>query len=157
MENAETFKETEDWRLSKLKEYGQEAYRPFVELLLQYQDAFVPYLRSLSRALHSGAEGLTGERVRLTSTEVDHLVSALFQDSASGVDEIIKFLEEKNVGAISTFLKSMSDKKPTLAFSTSYVVGLILGRVTKHIIAETKSAKGTRSEIQSTPLQGQIH
>jgi hypothetical protein len=154
MDNADkAFQEADDWRLSKLKDYGTEAYRPFVELLFKYQDAFVPYLRSLSRGIHSGGTALSVDQ----STEVDRFVSRLFNDTANGLDELIRVLEGKDTKAITTFLKSISDKRPSLAFSTSYVAGLVIGRITKHVIAEKKLAKGTFSEDQSTPLQGQIH
>jgi hypothetical protein len=156
MDNSETmtFKESGDWRLSKLKDYGKEAYRPFMELLLKYQDAFIPYLRSLSRGLYRGGEGPSVETAEYP--EADRFISGLFNEAAKGVDELLRVLEAKDKEAFSSFLKNMSDKKPSLAFSTSYVAGLFIGRLTRHIISENRVVKGGTTDTHR-PQEGHIH
>jgi hypothetical protein len=150
MDNENTFQEGEDWRVSKLKSYGREAYRPFLDLVIKYQDAFVPYLRSLIKGLNAGGASLTLETDK--AQEADRFVASLFNDTAKAIDELIRLLENKDYQQVSSLFNRLSAVRPSLAFSTSYVAGLFIGRLSRHIINEKKIKRGATSEVQG-PIQ----
>lgn len=141
----------EDWRLSKVKEYGKEALLPFVDLLVKYQEALLPYLRFLSQGLHAGGDNLSAER---SPSQVHAIrVAEYFLEASKGIDELIRILEKKDIDEMRRILTGLGNQRPGLAFSASYVAGLFVGRLFKHIVGEKK---GTAAEVKEPPFQSHI-
>ncbi len=115
--------------VTKLKEYGKKAYGPIVDVVSKYQDEFTPYINALVKGLQGGAERLGQDN----ASEPEKYVSRFFQEAASGLEQAGKKLESKDMNAITSFLQEQAEKRPSIMFSTSYVVGLFFGRLGRHI------------------------
>lgn len=122
--------------VSKLKEYGKQAYRPLVDVVAKYQDEFTPYLNALAKGLQSGCETLEKE----DSTPTEKYVAHLFREASEGLNEASQKLQSKDIGALSNFLNEQIDKRPSLMFSTSYVAGLFFGRLGRHLAGQSSKS-----------------
>lgn len=115
--------------VSRLKEYGQKAYGPLINVVFKYQDELTPYLNALAKGLQGGEEALNKEN----SSEAEKYVSQFFREASNGLNEACQKLESKDVKAFSDYLSDVADRKPSIMFSTSYIAGLFFGRLGRHL------------------------
>jgi hypothetical protein len=103
--------------------------KPLLAVVYKYQDDFIPYLTALAKGLESGASTLNREE----SSEAERYVSHALQDASDGLNQACEKLESRDMNALSTFLSSVAAKNPSIMFSTSYIAGVIFGRLGRHI------------------------
>ena len=116
--------------VTKLKDYGKQAYRPLIDVVYKYQDEFTPYLRALTKGLQEGANALSKE----SSNGAENYVSQFFREAAEGLQLACEKLEAKNVSELHTFLNEQADKRPGVMFGTSYIAGIFFGRLGRHVM-----------------------
>lgn len=123
--------------ITKLKEYGFKAYGPLIDVVYKYQDEFTPYLAALVKGLQGARERLNSEN----ASEAEKYVSHFFQEASQGLEGISQKLSSKDINVIKDYLEEQGRLRPSIMFSSSYIAGLLLGRLGRHIIGR-KSAKG---------------
>lgn len=116
--------------LSKLKEYGIKAYGPIIDVVYKYQDEFTPYLNALVKGLQGGIERLNSEG----ATEVEKYVGHFFQEASRSIEGFSQKLSSKDINTIKDFLQEQARMRPSIMFSSSYIAGLLFGRLGRHII-----------------------
>lgn len=121
--------------ITKLKEYGMKAYGPIIDVVYKYQDEFAPYLNALVKGLQGGVERLNGEG----ASEAEKYVSRFFQEASQSIEGIGQKLSSKDINSIKEFLQEQGQVRPSIMFSSSYIAGLLFGRLGRHIIGR-KSA-----------------
>lgn len=131
--------------VGKLKEYGKQAYSPLVEVVHKYQDEIVPYISALARGLRGGLDSLSKEN----ASEADRYVSQFFKEAADGLTKACEKLESKDYNALSSFITEQAEGRPSLMFGTSYVAGLFLGRLGRHL-ARQKTKTNEPPSFQGT-------
>ncbi len=138
--------------VEKLKEYGKKAYTPLLSVVHKYRDHFTPYLDALSHGLHASVERLEGEG----ATEADRFVSRFFRQAADGITEARQRLETKNLSDLTAYVAELANRRPGLMFSTSYVAGLFVGRLSRHIILARSSTGLDEKAVEDgdIPLTG---
>ncbi len=127
--------------ITKLKEYGMKAYGPIIDVVYKYQDEFTPYFNALIKGLQGGVERLNGEG----ANEAEKYVSRFFQEASQSLEGISQKLSSKDINSIKEFLQEQGRARPSIMFSSSYVAGLLFGRLGRHIIGH-KSASATQDE-----------
>jgi hypothetical protein len=116
--------------VTKLKDYGKQAYRPLIDVVYKYQDEFTPYLRALTKGLQEGANALSKD----ASNGPENYVSQFFNEAAEGLKLACEKLEAKNVKELHSFLSEQADKRPGVMFGTSYIAGMFFGRLSRHVL-----------------------
>lgn len=113
----------------KLKEYGKKAFTPLVDVVFKYQDEFTPYFNALIKGLEGGAQRLSAEG----SSDAEKYVSHLFSEAGKGLSQVSQKIDSKDINGITVFLQEQMQKSPSVMFSASYVVGILFGRLGRHI------------------------
>lgn len=130
---------------AKLKEYGKKAYVPLLNVVYKYQDEFTPYLDALAKGLQGGMDSLNKEN----ATEAEKYVSRFFKEVSEGLGEACNKLKSKDVHELGSYLAEIGEKKPSIMFSTSYIAGIFIGRLARHIISRQKANKSMTGDFSS--------
>lgn len=123
--------------VTKLKEYGMKAYGPIIDVVYKYQDEFTPYLNALVKGLQGGVERLSAEG----ASDAERYVSRFFQEASQSIEGIGQKLASKDVNSIKEFLQEQGRVRPSVMFSSSYIAGLLFGRLGRHIIGRKTAAR----------------
>lgn len=113
----------------QVKDYGKKSLGPLIDLVHRYQDDINPYLNALSKGLEAAAGTLNQSE----SSEAERMIGNWFSEADNwfkGVQEKIKSTNKKD---FMNFLEEEARLRPGIMFSSSYVAGLILGRMGKHM------------------------
>lgn len=146
-ESSEANRLGQSRRGAKLKEYGKEAYGPLVNIIYKYQDEITPFFASLEKALEGAISALSDEE----STEADRMIGDWISDARQSLTEGKDRIQGKDKSEIISFVEDQARQKPALAFASSYVVGLFLGRIGRHIGRKgfSQNSSGFQSTEQS--------
>jgi hypothetical protein len=139
----------------RLKEYGIKAYVPLLKVVTKYQDEFTLYLSALSKGLRGGAEVLSQQG----ASDEERFVSSFFKEAVSGLDQATEKISGKDPHALSAYLSDFAARKPSLMFSTSYLAGIFIGRLGRHLVTKAKDhpekvQKKKHSSYENTQLTG---
>lgn len=115
---------------SKLKDYGKKSLGPISQLLDRYQGELMPYVEAMVKGLETASESL-----RLNEpTVAQSTVSSWFGETATWLNETKTKLTSGDSRTFITYLEERTQKQPGLAFTSSYIVGIALGRLGRHVI-----------------------
>lgn len=121
----------------KYKEYGKKSLAPLIDLVHRYKGDVNPYVESIGRALSAASDSLAANQ-----TEADKTVAGWFNEARNWFDGVKGKLESKNPSDLLNFLETEAKSKPGVMFATSYMVGLVFGRLGRHAV-RMKSKSGT--------------
>jgi hypothetical protein len=138
---------------NKLKEYGKKAYAPLVDLVFNYQDEFTPYLQALNKGLQAGYKTLSQE----SSTEAEKYVGHFFQEAADACQIACDKIEAKDFEALTQFVSQQSEKRPGVMFGTSYIAGLIFGRLGRHLASSKETVPQETMNTDPPSFDESIH
>lgn len=129
--------EASNSRLSKakLKEYGKQGLSPLVEIAQKYQGDIDPYLSAISKALNAAAGSISQD----DSNEAEKSIGNLCTEAANWFEDAKGRLGNKNYSDFLSFIEEEGRKHPGILFSASYLAGIFLGRIGRHIGRETIS------------------
>lgn len=116
---------------SKLKDYGQKSLSPFVDLVRRYRGDIGPYISALSKGLQAACDSFEGPQQK---SEPERVVSGWFREVNNwftGAREKIETSDEKD---FLRFLENEARERPAVMFSSSYIAGLLFGRMGRHMI-----------------------
>lgn len=126
---------------SKLKDYGKKSLSPLLGLMQKYRGEFNPYFSAISKGIEGGMNVLSQEN----ATPEERYVGEWFREASAWFGEVRTKLESKNIEDVIAYLEAESRENPGMTFSTSYLAGLFLGRIGRHM--------GRTSTTHSQPVQ----
>ena len=130
--NNSTFSSNET---SQLQEYGKKSLTPFVDLIHQYRNDITPYLAALGKGLQAACDSFQESE---QMPEADRVVSGWFSEMNRwfvGAREKINSSDEKD---FLRFLEEEARAHPAAMFSSSYIAGLLFGRMGRHMVRMKK-------------------
>lgn len=113
---------------SKFQDYGKKSLGPLIDLLHNYQGDITPYLSALQKGLLAASDSFT------ETSGPEKTVGNWFRSAHDWTQDIGRNLEGKSAKDIFGFIESQAKARPAALFATSYVAGLLFGRVGKHLI-----------------------
>ena len=116
---------------TQVREYGKKSLAPFVNLIHQYQNDIGPYLAALSKGLQAACDSFQESE---QMPEADRVVSGWFSE----INRWFLGAREKiNTGDQKEFLRFLEEEAkahPAAMFSSSYIAGLLFGRMGRHMV-----------------------
>ena len=120
-----------------LLEFGKKGMTPFLDILHRYRDDVTPFLESIKIGCDVASRELGGRD--------DHsshkIVGRWFGEISNFVDTSCQKLQEEDAQGLLDFVKVESQKRPALMFSTSYLLGLFAGRLSKKQLSTNRAKK----------------
>ncbi len=140
---------------SRFKNYGTKGLKPFEELLERHGDELLPYFDSLVRGLREGGRSLSEDRIAESSNkktdrskgDAPKQVSHWMDETAGWLEQIRELLEGRDYKRVIEFVENEGARRPSLMFSSSYVLGLFLGRLGRY--AERSRSSGSSTDSAS--------
>ena len=132
MINNTNSSETNPIDKTKLKQYGKKSLAPLVNLVHKYKDQINPYMMALDKGLQGACNSFTANGQE--SLGAEKVVSGWFNEASTwfkGAQEKIHTEDPKD---FLNYLEEQAKDKPGMMFATSYVAGLIFGRLGRHIV-----------------------
>lgn len=145
-DNQDDSTEKQDTKLPHLKdsltrenllEFGKKGMTPFLDILHRYRDDVMPFVDSIK----IGCEAATRELGSRGTDSAHKIVGQWFNEIGSFVDESRQKLQEEDSRGLFEFVKEKSQKRPALMFSTSYLLGLFAGRLSKKQLSTDHAKK----------------
>ena len=122
--------------IDKLKSYGQKSLTPLIGLLQKYQSAVTPYFEAIGKGLDAGVKSLDQEN----SSHAEKYVGEWFREASQWFGQIKSKLNSKDTSELLLFIEDQVRKYPAMMFSSSYFVGLFLGRIGRHVGRTSQSS-----------------
>lgn len=137
----------------KYKEYGKKSLAPLVDLLHRYKGDIDPYVAALSKGL-DGAINSFKEAAAETpgldkrAQDAERAVQGWFRDASEWFNGAKQRLQSENPKELLNYLEEQGRKRPAVLFASSYVVGMIVGRLGRHVvrIKQSSTASSTQQE-----------
>lgn len=151
---------------NKFKEYGKKSLAPIADLAFKYKGDISPYMTAIGKGLQAAVDSFNKslsesgvDQGTAQNNEAEKLVSGFFRDTQDWFNRVQENLESKNSGDLLTFLESQGRLRPVIMFSSSYVVGLLFGRMGRHAFRMKSSSDDSLSSDSSVRTTGsdQIH
>ena len=125
---------------NKFKEYGKKSLAPMADLAYKYKADIGPYMSAIGKGLQAAVDSFSQslaesgvDKGASQNNEAEKLVSGFFRDTQNWFNRVQQNLESKNSGDLLTFLEGQGRLRPIIMFSSSYVVGLLFGRLGRHM------------------------
>lgn len=115
---------------SKLKEYGKKSLSPFVDLIRQYKGDIGPYISALSKGLQAASDAFETPQEK---SEPEQVVSGWFREVNNWFTGAREKIESSNEEDFLRFLEEEARARPAVMFSSSYIAGLLFGRMGRHL------------------------
>lgn len=143
-------------RSGRYKEYGKKSLAPLIDLVHRYKGDVNPYVEAIGRAMRAASESLAANQ-----TEADKTVAGWFNEAQNWFEGVKGKLESKNPSDLLNYLEAEAKNKPGVMFATSYMVGLVFGRLGRHAVRlKTKNASGVdtiNDDVTNLSESDQIH
>lgn len=128
----------ESLKRENLIELGKKGMTPFTKILHKYKDEVTPFIGALKAGCDAACRELSNQENE--SKVASRIVYKWFQESSSMLEEAGSKLNEEDPKIFFDFIKEQSNKRPLLMFSSSYLLGLIAGRISKRQYVDKKSS-----------------
>ncbi|MFA5582780.1 MAG: hypothetical protein WDA09_01085 [Bacteriovoracaceae bacterium] len=119
-----------------LIELGRKGITPFSQILHKYKEDVTPFISALKTGCDAACRELSGQE---NTSKVNQTVCRWFEGAGSMLEESISKLNNEDPKEFFNFIKEQSNKHPAVMFSSSYLLGLIAGRLSKRQFSEKKS------------------
>lgn len=127
----------ESFSRENLIELGRKGITPFTKILHKYKDEVTPFIGALRSGCDAACRELTSQETEQNSA--NKIVCRWFQETSSMLEEAGNKLGEEDPKVFLNYIKEQSNKRPLLMFSSSYLLGLVAGRLSKRQYVEKKS------------------
>lgn len=132
----------------KFKEFGKKGLAPLVDLVHRYQGDITPYLSAIDIGIQGAIDALKnaeGEQGQATHQSV----AQWFTDAQSWFGGAKEKLASKSSSDLLNFLETEARQRPAVMFASSYVVGLVVGRLGRHLARLTTKTAASASTSSS--------
>ena len=141
---------------TKLKQYGKKSLAPLVDLLHKYKDQINPYMSALDKGLQGACNALNTQG-QPSSVEAEKVVEGWFRDANNWFNGARDKLSTDNPRDLLNYLEEQARDKPGLMFATSYVAGLVFGRLGRHIgRIKARSSSTSTSSMSNMSMQSTL-
>jgi hypothetical protein len=124
---------------TKLKQYGKKSLAPLVDLLHKYKDQVDPYVDAINKGLQGASNSLAE-----STSDSEKAVYGWFNDASNWFNGASDKLKTEDPKELLNYLEEQARDKPGLMFATSYVTGLVFGRLGRHM-GRIKSESSTQT------------
>ena len=118
-----------------LMEFGKKGMSPFLNVLHKYRDDVMPFFECVKVGCDAASRELSSRESQSSS----RIVGSWFSELGSFAEEARLKLEEDDPRGLFEFVKEKSQKRPGMMFSTSYLLGLFAGRLSKKQLSADKT------------------
>jgi hypothetical protein len=133
----------------KAKEYGQEALKPIMNVLKKNHSLIEPYFGSVEKALRGAVEALNGEN----SSDSDQRLAGWIKSSQQMIEQSQQSLQNQDYSSIAEKLQQIAQRNPAVAFVGSYIAGLGLGRIGRHVAKVPKAQKPINESVEPFQME----
>ncbi len=130
----------------KIKEYGQEALKPFAQVLKNNHSIITPYIESVQKALRGSLNALEQEN----ASSSDRRLAEWMRSLQGIVEQSRSEVKNQDYSGLLDKIGQFAQKNTALAFVGSYVAGLGLGRIGRHV-AHKSSPSDSSQMTDSLP------
>lgn len=131
--------QTESTSNSKLKDYGQKSLSPFVDLIHRYKGDIGPYISALGKGLQAACDSFESTQEKSVPEKV---VSGWFSEVNHWFSTARQKIDSSDEKDFLRFLENEARERPAVMFSSSYIAGLLFGRMGRHMVRlKNKSAE----------------
>ncbi|HXH29838.1 MAG TPA: hypothetical protein VNJ01_03395 [Bacteriovoracaceae bacterium] len=165
---------------SKLKDYGKKSLAPLIDLVSKYKGDINPYFSAIGRGLQGAVSALDGNSssesmnssINTSSSktssasssvgsevgsEADQIVAGWFRDASGWFTGAQEKIASGNAKELLNYLEAEAAKSPGLMFSTSYVVGLFVGRMGRHLGRQKMTDSSSAAPFQNDSSLNDLH
>lgn len=150
---------------TKLKQYGKKSLSPLVDLLHKYKEQINPYMMALDKGLEGACSSFSSQQesnaqnwkaspdgtskatTSQTNSEAEQIVSGWFREATDWFKGAREKMSTENPKDLLDYLEEQAKSRPGLMFATSYVAGLVFGRLGRHI-GRIKAKGSMQSTLQ---------
>jgi hypothetical protein len=141
----------------KFKEFGKKGLAPLVDLVHRYQGDITPYLSAIDVGIQGAIDALRnaeGEQAEATHQSV----AQWFTEAQTWFGGAKEKLSSKSPSDLLNFLETEARQRPAVMFASSYVVGLVVGRLGRHLARlGTKVASSATASAPESSEAPQFH
>ncbi|HLW57793.1 MAG TPA: hypothetical protein VKY27_10430 [Bacteriovoracaceae bacterium] len=120
-----------------LIELGRKGITPFTQILHKYRDEVNPFIEALRTGCEAACKELSTQEAQ--TQNASRVVCGWFREASTFLEESGSRLSESDPKVFFNYVKDQSNRHPLLMFSSSYLLGLIAGRLSKRQFVEKKS------------------
>lgn len=121
--------------LEKFKQVGQKGLSPLLSVFEKYRGDFQPFFNSLQTSLRAAVASLDKE----DATSADKFLRQWLSETINWLDTMKTKFEGKDTKEFMAYFEEEAKNHPGAMFAISYVAGLVLGRLGRHLVMK-KSA-----------------
>ena len=130
----------------RFKDLGKKSLAPLVDLVHRYQGDITPYMSAIDVGIQGAINALRDVQGEEGST-VNQSVAQWFTDAQSWFGGAKEKLASKSSTDLLNFLETEARQRPAVMFASSYVIGLVVGRLGRHLTRlHTKTSSTSSSE-----------
>jgi hypothetical protein len=116
-------------KLGKVKDVGRKGLGPIVDVLHRHSGDINPYIDAIGRALKAGVDSLNQKN----ASDADRTVSGWFGEASQWFEHLKTRFDSTSGIDLITYLEEESRRRPGFMFAISYMAGLGLGRMGRHL------------------------
>ena len=119
----------------RIKDYGKKSLTPLLSLIQKYHTEIDPYFNAIVKGIEAGRQALHQEN----ASSEEKYVGEWFNEASSWFNDVRQKLNSKNLDDVLQYLDLNARHHPGMTFSTSYLAGLFLGRIGRHLSKDKSS------------------
>jgi len=128
----------------ELHKVGSETKQQAKDLYRQTQTELKDQAASQQKRVASGIRSLSDEFGSMAEkSETQGVASDLAQQAATRAAGVADWLDQRDPGALLEEVKGFARRRPGVFIAIAAVAGVVAGRLTRSVIAETKESSGT--------------
>ena len=115
---------------SQLKQFGQKSISPVLDMFSRHTEDVNQYISALTKAFEGAKNSLGADSPEAGNAE--KMVSLWIGDATSWLSQFSENVKSGDKQQIFTYLQDHARSNPGLSFVSSYVAGMVLGRLGKY-------------------------
>lgn len=120
-----------------LLELGKKGISPFTQILHKYREEVSPFIEAIKTGCEAACKELSSEEAQKKSSS--KVVCGWFEEVSTFLEDSNTKLNDNDPKVFISYVKEQSTRHPLLVFSSSYLLGLIAGRLSKRQYVDNKS------------------
>lgn len=129
--------------IARLKEIGFKGLTPLLNVVKKHKEDVNPYFDSIDKALKAAVASLNQDQ----ATATDRKVSGWLNDGAGWVRDLKSKFDSMQTQDLLNYVEEEASKKPGMMFAVSYITGIAIGRLSRHL---GHSVSGKKNNLDSS-------
>lgn len=127
----------ESFTKEHLIEVGRKGISPFTQIIHKYRGEVSPFIDALRVGFEAAYQELNKEEYQQRTAS--RVVGNWFSEARLMLEESANKLKEDDPKVFFNYIKEQSNRHPLLMFSSSYLLGLVAGRLSKRQLVDQKT------------------